>query len=65
MIATICFILNVPRDLPDLQALPQPYSIKNKTDSGNIEPDNNNNNNNNNNHNNNINNNNKNNFNTK
>ena len=50
--ATISFALNVIRDLPDLQALPQPCSIKNKTDSDNIELDNSNNNNNNNNNNN-------------
>ena len=51
--ATISFVLNVAGDLQDLQASPQPYSIKNKTDSDNIELDNNNNNNNNNNDNNN------------
>ena len=44
MIATISSILNVAGDLPDLEAPPQPCSIKNKTDSDNIEPDNNNNN---------------------
>ena len=33
------FILNVAGDLPDLQAPPRPCSIKNKTDSDNIEPD--------------------------
>ena len=37
--ATISFALNVIGDLPDLQALPQPCSIKNKTDSDNIELD--------------------------
>ena len=37
VIATILFILNVVGDLPDLQTLPQPCSIKNKTDSDNIE----------------------------
>ena len=58
---TISFIFNVAGDLPDLQAPPQPCSIKNKTDSDNIEPNDNNDNNNNNNNNNN----NKNNFNTK
>ena len=42
---TISFILNVAGDLPDLQAPPQPCSIKNDTDSDNIEPDDNNNNN--------------------
>ena len=42
---TISFILNVARDLPDPQAPPQPCSIKNETDSDNIEPDDNNNNN--------------------
>ena len=47
VIATISFILNVAGDLPDLQVPPQPCSIKNKTDSDNIEPDDNNNNNNN------------------
>ena len=60
---TISFILNVAGDLPDLQALPQPCSIKNETDSDNTEPDddddddddNNNNNNNNNNNENNFN----------
>ena len=31
VIATISFILNVAGDLPDLQATPQPCSIKNKT----------------------------------
>ena len=41
--ATISFILDFARDLPDLQAPPQPCSIKNKTDSGNIEIDNSNN----------------------
>ena len=53
MIATISFILNVAGDLPDLQAPPQPCSIKNKTDSDNTELDNNNNNNNSNNNSNN------------
>ena len=61
VIATISFILNVAGDLPDLQAPPRPCSIKNKTDSDNIEPDDDDddddNNNNNNNNNNNINNN--------
>ena len=47
--ATISFVLNVARDLLDLQAPSQPCSIKNKTDSDNIELDNNDNNNNNNN----------------
>ena len=47
--ATISFVLIVAGDLPDLQALPQPYFIKSKTDSDRIELDNNNNNNNNNN----------------
>ena len=61
MIATISFILDVPGDLPDPQAPPQPCSIKNKRDSDNVEPDNNNNNNNNNDDNNNNNNNNSNN----
>ena len=46
---TISFILNLSRDLADLQTPPQPCFIKNKTDSDNIEIDNNNNNNNNNN----------------
>ena len=41
--ATIFFALNVARDLPDLQAPPQPCSIKNKTDSENVELDNDNN----------------------
>ena len=44
---TISFFLNGAGDLPDLQAPPQPCSIKNETDSDNIEPDDNNNNNNN------------------
>ena len=61
--ATISFVLNVTGDLPDLQAPPQPCSIKNKTDSDNTELNNNDNNNNNNDNNNN--NNNKNNFNEK
>ena len=39
--ATIFFVLNVAGDLQDLQAPPQPCSIKNKTDSDNIEVDNN------------------------
>ena len=39
--ATISFVLNVAGDLPDLQAPAQPCSIKNKTDSDNIELDNN------------------------
>ena len=68
--ATISFVSNVAGDLPDLQAPPQPCSIKNKTDSDNTGLDNNDNNNNdnnnnNNNDNNNDNNNNKDNFNTK
>ena len=42
--ATISFVLNITRDLPGLQASPQPCSIKNKTGSDNIELDNNNNN---------------------
>ena len=65
--ATISFVLNVAGDLADLQAPPQPCSIKKKTDSDNTELDNNDNNNNNNNNNNNKNNdnNNKNNFNAK
>ena len=41
--ATIFFVLNVARDLPELQAPPQPCSIKNKTDSENVELDNDNN----------------------
>ena len=49
--ATIFFALNVARDLPDLLAPPEPCSIKNKTDSENIELDNDNNNSNNNNNN--------------
>ena len=48
--ATISFVPNVAGDLPDLQALPQPCSIKNKTDSGNTGLDNNDNNNNDNNY---------------
>ena len=60
--ATISFILNLAGDLPDLQAPPQLCFIKNKTDDGNTELDNNDNNNNNDNSNNN---NNKNNFNAK
>ena len=51
--AIISFVLNVAGDLPDLQAPSHPCSIKNKTDSDNIELDNSNNNNNNNNYNNN------------
>ena len=51
--ATISFVPNVAGDLPDLQAPPQPCSIKNKTDSDNIGLDNNGNTNNNNNDNNN------------
>ena len=43
--ATISFVLNVAGDFPDLQALPQPCSIKNKTDGDNIELNNNDNNN--------------------
>ena len=42
VIATILSVLNVTGHLSDLQAPPQPCSIKNKTDSDNIEPDNNN-----------------------
>ena len=59
--ATISFVLNVAGDLPDLQASPQPCSIKNKTDNDNIELDNNDDNNNNSNNNNDSNNNNSNN----
>ena len=44
VIATISFVLNVAGDLPQLQAPPQPCSIKNKTDSDNIELEHNNNN---------------------
>ena len=44
VIATISFVLNAARDLPQLQAPPQPCSIKNKTDSDNIELEHNNNN---------------------
>ena len=44
-VATISFVLNVVRDLPQLQAPPQPCSIKNKTDSDKIELEHNNNNN--------------------
>ena len=55
--AAISFGLNVVGDLPDLQALPHPCSIKNKADSDNIELDDNDNNSNNNNKNNNNNNN--------
>ena len=51
MTATISFVLNIAGDLPDLQAPPQPCSIKNKTDSDNTELGNNDNNNNNNNNN--------------
>ena len=43
VIATISSVLNVAGDLPDLQGPPQSCSIKNKTDSDNIELDNNNN----------------------
>ena len=39
MTATISFVLNVAGDLPDLQAPPQPCSIKNKTDKDKIELD--------------------------
>ena len=46
VIATISSVLNVAGDLPDLQAPPQLFSIKNKTDSDNVEPGNNNDNNN-------------------
>ena len=49
MTFTISFVLNVAGDLPDLQAPPQPCSIKNRRDSDNIELDNNDNSNNNNN----------------
>ena len=49
--ATIFFVLNVAGDLSDLQTPAQPCSIKNKTDSDNIELDNNDDNNNNNNNN--------------
>ena len=49
--ATIFFVLNVAGDSPDLQTPAQPCSIKNKTDSDNIELDNNDDNNNNNNNN--------------
>ena len=49
--ATISFVLIVPEDLPDLQAPPQPSSIKNKTDINNTGPEKNDNNNNNNNNN--------------
>ena len=63
--ATISFVPNVAGDLSDLQAPPQPCSIKNKTDSDNTGLDNNDNNNNDNNNNNNNNNNNKDNFNAK
>ena len=49
--ATISFVLNVAGYFPDLQSPPQPCSIKNKTDSDNIQLDNNDNNNNNNNNN--------------
>ena len=59
VIATISFVLNVAEDLPDLQAPPQPCSMKKKADSDNTGLDNNDNNNNNNNNNN------KNNFNAK
>ena len=45
MTATISFLLNVVGDFPDLHAPPQLYSIKNKTDSDNMELDNNDNNN--------------------
>ena len=45
VIATISFILNVTGNLPDLQAPPQPCSIKDKTHSDNTELDNNTNNN--------------------
>ena len=48
VIVTISFGLNVARDLPDIQAPPQPSSIKNKTNNDNIELNNNNNDNNNN-----------------
>ena len=44
VIATISFVLNVAGDLPQLQAPLQPCSIKNKTDSDNIELEHNNNN---------------------
>ena len=45
MTATISFFLNVGGDFPDLQAPPQLCSIKKKTDSDNMELDNNDNNN--------------------
>ena len=47
--ATISFVSNVAGELPDLQAPPQPCSIKNQTDSDNTGLENNDNNNNNNN----------------
>ena len=50
---TISFVLKVAGDWPDFQALPQPCSTNSKTDSDNIELDNNDNNNNKNNKNNN------------
>ena len=46
VIATISFVLHVTGDLPDLQAPPQPCSIKKNTDTDNIDLDDNNNNNN-------------------
>ena len=51
--AAISFVHNVAGDLRDLQAPPQPCSIKSKTDSDNTGLDNNDNNNNDNNNNNN------------
>ena len=42
VITAISSVLNVARDLPDLQAPPQPCYIKNKTDSDNTGLDNNN-----------------------
>ena len=46
VVATIPFVLNVAGDFPDLQTLPHPCSIKNKTNSDNKQLDNNSNNNN-------------------
>ena len=45
------FFFNIAGELPDLQALPQPCSIKNNADSDSMELNNNDNNNNNNNNN--------------
>ena len=50
--ANIFFVVNIAEDFPDLQVLTQPCSIKNKTDSDNIDFNNNDNDNNNNNNNN-------------